>query len=233
MARFALIASRGGPPPPGPWACEANPAVSFSLGAGAEPEPPRWCADLPADLAQAQADLAVAEADLARQEAALSLVPTRMALLQATAGAASFSLAQMDPAEQELLTLVQLPATEMLPADHEAMLTRFRAFVAQVQEAASNLAVVETRVNGRLLARTRVGWTGDLHHLSQPGLPVAQVQLHQRTLGLALGSRRTLIHSFGIVLRGAAIAGAMASSPLGAAMALPAAWRFVQQLLRE
>jgi hypothetical protein len=52
-------------------------------------------------------------------------------------------------------------------------------------------------------------------------------------VGLALGSRAALLKTFGTVMRGAAIIAALTSSPVGAALALPAAWRFVEQLRDE
>ncbi|NTU81364.1 MAG: hypothetical protein HGA45_18630, partial [Chloroflexales bacterium] len=110
---------------------------------------------------------------------------------------------------------------------------RFRAFVAQVQDAVANFAVVETLVEGSLVARTSVSWTGDMRSLLRPALPTRHEGLHRRSLGLALRSRAALLKTFGTVMRGAALVAVMASSPVGAVTALPAAWKFVDQLLDE
>jgi hypothetical protein len=78
-----------------------------------------------------------------------------------------------------------------------------------------------------------VSWTGDVRSLIAAGLAPDQDALHRRSLALAMRSRAALLRTFAVVMRGATIVALMASSPLGAARALPAAWRFVDDLLRE
>ena len=242
MALFELIDPAGGPPPPGPWETRRAPAASFSAGAAPEAQATLWRVSLPADPAAAWAELRQAEASLARQEAAVADAPARLRRLAAGGGASSFSSAAPAGPEGRLLGLVSElrgegaasfslggGAESELPAIEE----RFRAFTQQVQDAVVHFAVVETSQERLLLARTSVGWAGDMRSLLAAGLPGEQAALHRRSLGLAMRSRAALLRSFASVMRGATIVALMVSSPLGAATALPAAWSFVNDLLRE
>jgi len=241
VALFEMIDSAGGPPPPGPWETRPAPAASFSAGAAPEAQATLWRVSLPADPAAAWAELRQAEAGLARQEAAVADAPARLRRL-AAGGGTSFSSAAPAGPEGRLLGLVSELRGEgaasfslggggerELPAIEE----RFRAFTQQVQDAVVHFAVVETSQERLLLARTSVGWAGDMRSLLAARLPGEQAALHRRSLGLAMRSRAALLRSFASVMRGATIVALMVSSPLGAATALPAAWSFVNDLLRE
>lgn len=258
MAVFELVASAGAPAPPGPWQVRQPPAEarSFGLGSAATPvDAPLWRVDLPVDLAAARAAFAVAETDLSLQEAVIAAAPARIGALAASGGAVSFSTRGMPAPERQLLALVSElrgeagafsagqaggpasagafsagQADRPTWAEAEA---RFRAFVAQVQDAVTNYAVVETLVEGRLICRSSVSWTGDIRSLLQVRLTARHEQLHRRSLALALRSRAALLTTFGAVMRGGAIVAMMASSPAGAVTALPAAWKFVDQLLDD
>lgn len=241
MARFEVIDPNDGPAPPGPWETRPAPAASFSSGESPEASAPVWRISLPADPAAAEAELRAAEAALARQEAAVAGAPRRLRSMAARGGAASFSTGGATPEARVMLLMTE-------PAERGAVSfgvggdeggevaeaqDRFKAFVQQVQDAVGNYAVVETRLERTLIARTSVSWTGDLRSLLAPGIPAEQEALHRRSLQLAMRSRASLLRTFAVVMRGAAIVALMASSPLGAARALPAAWRFVDDLLRE
>lgn len=251
MALFELVDSTGGPPPPGPWRVAPGGHEGLAFGAAAvAPASPVWRADLPDDRVAALAALAAAEADLRRQDAALDAAPGRMIAVAAPA-TASYGLrgqpAGLGAPDHWLRATVEgLRAGSGSPAGaasyglrddvtaawQEAE-ARFLSFAAQAREALSSLAVVETRVGGALVARTSVGWSGDFRTLLGGAPLYLDAALHRRTLGLALGSRAALLKMFGTVMRGAAIVAALTSSPVGAALALPAAWRFVEQVRDE
>jgi hypothetical protein len=237
MALFELIDPAGGPAPPGPW--EARPAPAASFGADEAGQAPVWRVSLPADPAAAWAELADAEAGLRAQEAAVAAAPQRLRTLVAQGAAASFGAAPAP--EGRLLALVgELRgdgAASFGAADGQGDLARiqerFRTFVGQVQDAAGSFAVVETRLAERLVARSSVGWTGDIRSLLGAGLSAHEGAVHRRSVALALRSRAALLRTFAAVVRGATIVALMVSSPAGAVAALPAAWRFVDDLLRE
>lgn len=235
MALFEVIDPNNGPAPPGPWETRAAPATSFSAG---EAQAPVWRVSLPADTNAASGALLAAETQLRRQEAAVDQAPVRLRVLAARGGAASFSTG--GGPETRLVALLNSGegrgAVSFGAGDDGGLAgaqQRFRAFVRQVQDAVGNFAVVETLVEQRLVARSAVSWTGDLRSLLGAELAPAQERLHQRSLGLAMRSRVALLRTFGIVVRGASIVALMATSPAGAIYALPAAWRFVDDLLRE
>jgi hypothetical protein len=238
MAPFELIDPAGGPAPPGPW--EAQPAPAASFGAADEVEQaPVWRVSLPADPVAAWAELAGAEAGLRAQEAAVATAPGRLRALAAQGGATSFGAAPA-PEARLLALLGELRgdgAASFGAAGEQGELARiqerFRAFVDQVQDAAGSFAVVETRLAERLVARSRVGWTGDMRSLLGAGLTAHEGAVHRRSVALALRSRAALLRTFAAVVRGATIVALMVSSPAGAVAALPAAWRFVDDLLRE
>lgn len=96
----------------------------------------------------------------------------------------------------------------------------------------THVAWVETRAGGRLLGQTVVGWTGTTRTLSSAGAAREPALLHQRNVHLALASRLGLLRTLVMVGRGAAIL-LSATSGLGAVASLPAAWKFVQQVLEE
>jgi hypothetical protein len=240
VAPFELLDPNGGPAPPGPWEARPAPAASFSAAAPEE-QAPLWRISLPADPAAAEEELRAAEAALRRQEDAVAGAPARLRALVARGRAASFSTAAPPAPEARVLALMdETPRAASFSAswaaddgDLAAAQERFQAFIQQVQDAVGNFAVVETRRGQALIARTAVNWTGDMRSLVGAGLSAEEEGLHRRSVNLALRSRAALLRTFAAVMRGAAIVALMASSPLGAARALPAAWRFVDDLLRE
>lgn len=242
MALFELIDQSGMTVGPGPWRVRPAGAASFAVPQGTEP---LWRAELPAGAAGLAA-LAIAEGELDRHEAALAATPGRIDALAAAGSAASFGAERLPAPERQLLAVLDElrggaagPSAASFGVRERAMPEwseaegRLRAFIAQVQEAVSSFAVVETRVEGLLVARTSVSWTGDVRSLLGGATLSGSAGLHQRTLRLALRSRATLLKTFGTVMRGAAIVAAMTGSPAGAVLALPAAWRFLEQLLGD
>jgi hypothetical protein len=243
MASFEVIEPvAGAPAPPGPWATRPAPPVSFSAGAAPEAGAPIWRVNLPSDPGEARAALADAGRVLRAQEAALDMATTRIRRL--ASGGASFAAGRTPAPELELMGLVgELRAAESgassfglretVSAGWQEAEEKFRAFAAQVQETLTSYAVVETQVESVLIGRTSVGWTGDVRSLLVATVGVEQADLHRGTLALALESRAAVLRTFATVMRGAAIVTTMISSPVGAVAAMPAAWKFVDQLLSD
>lgn len=243
MAIFELIEPvAGAPAPPGPWTTRPAPPVSFSAGAAPDAGSPVWRVRLPADLQEARAALDDAGRGLRAQQAALETATAR--IRQVASGGASFSTRGAPAPKRELIGLVgELRAGQSGASSfglREAVSNgwgeaaeKFRAFSAQVHETLTSYAVVETELNQVLIGRTSVGWTGDVRSLLVARLSVEEADLHRRTLALALELRAALLRAFTTVLRGAAIVATMISSPVGAITALPAAWKFVDQLLTD
>jgi hypothetical protein len=242
---FALIdAIPGAPAPPGPWTVRPAP-VSFRAGEADAPGQ-IWRADLLADPLAARVALGAAREQLRAHEAALATAEERLSRAVYTGVSFSTSAEQRGPERalqgmvQELRSEAAAPPggasftiRETAPPAWIAAEAQLRAFVAQAQETIAAYALVETRVAQALIGRTRVHWGGDVRSHLAANVSVVQAELHRRTLTLALRSRAALLRVFGIVLRGARIVAQMISSPVGTVTALPAAWNFVQEVLRE
>ena len=84
-----------------------------------------------------------------------------------------------------------------------------------------------------MLARTVVGWTGDLDTLWEQYLRPEQIDLHRRSLNLAITSRAAMLRTFIVTTQGAAKLSILLATPGGAILALPAAWKYVNQILAE
>jgi hypothetical protein len=84
-----------------------------------------------------------------------------------------------------------------------------------------------------LLGQTTVSWSGDVNTVWRVGLSPEDVKLHQRTLALALQSRDTLLQILVMATQFAVKLSVLLAMPGGAILALPAAWKFINQVLAE
>jgi hypothetical protein len=207
-----------------------------------------WRDNLPADSRQAHADLDRREAKLHATEKALVVAADRLNRFVARQAsgqvfdpsAAAGTLAQ--PEAELLGALSQLrerrPSASFGLGEHLAggwvqATQQFQVIVDQLQRFVAYYAWVETRVQDQLLAKTIVGWTGDVDITWRAELGAEQVQLHQRTLALALQSRDTLMRTFVMATQFAIKLSIFLSMPGGVILALPAAWQFLHQVLAE
>ena len=104
----------------------------------------------------------------------------------------------------------------------------FQAFLGRVRAFLSNYAVIETKSNGTLLARTCVGWSGDFTSWCREDLTDAQAIQHVYNMRVAVQRRRLLIQLLSIVIAAAADIGMRLGTPGGVLLALPAVWRFIR-----
>ncbi len=234
----------GGRPAPG--------GVAFDVSAAAAQEPV-WRVNLPADPDEAEAYLHGAEDGLETSQQALDAATERIdALVKRqtaqvafdTSAATAFAVgAEMDEAERALLGLLEEAETGRAPVSYglgdelagglKEATEQFQGFMERARQVVAYYAWVETRVQGQLLGRTSVGWTGNMHTAWQEGPDAAQMALHQRTLALSLASRETLVRTFVVVASGAAKLSVLLSAPGGALLAIPAAWKFINQVRDE
>ncbi|WP_129631552.1 hypothetical protein [Candidatus Oscillochloris fontis] len=242
MAIFEVIDPvLGATTPPGPWVTRPAPPVSFSVAAAPEEAGTVWRVNLPADLQAAQTVLDGADRSLHAQEVALSTATARIQHL--ARGGASFST-RMPAPEAELMGLMMearaaqsgassFGLRESVTAGWQEADQRFQAFSNQIQTTLTTYAVVETTIEQVVIGRSRVDLTGGIQSLFRNDFQPHEIDLHRRTLNVALASRAALLRTFTTVLRGATIVATMFSSPVGAITALPAAWKFVDQLLDD
>jgi hypothetical protein len=110
---------------------------------------------------------------------------------------------------------------------------QFQDFIARLGQAIGNFAWVETRVSGQLLARTSIGWKGDMDTTWQVQPKPEQFQQHKRTLQLALASRIMLLRTFTAVTTNAVKLSMLIAAPGGAVLALPTSLNLIHQIMNE
>jgi hypothetical protein len=234
----------GGEDPLGLWRVPSKDAVSFSAGAAALPEEPTWRIELPESPEQAQAILMdyIQASKLANQD--LTNVNRDLIHIGRTE-AVSFStsdplLAQKTELQGTLdafqspvsYSLFKRKDTEKEEEDQESH-QQWLAFVERVQQTVAHYARIETALAGREVGQTAVGWTGDFTTTWQPNVTLAMMRTHRQSVHLALDSRIALIRIVSIVATGAAGLAVKAAIPGGQVLLLPAAWRFVRDVLAE
>jgi hypothetical protein len=127
-------------------------------------------------------------------------------------------------------------AAEPVAGRVQAAQDGFEAFLRQFYRAVAHYAWVETAVEGRLVGRTRVSWLGDADTTWRTPVTADQIALHQRAVTLALNTRAAMMRVAVLVIQGARLLAqlpVMVASPIGIVMAIPAAWRFLDQVLAE
>jgi hypothetical protein len=223
-------------------------SVAFDAKGAAGADMPRWRANFPADPGEAFVELAGGEARLEAWRKALPLAADRLDTFVATraGGPAFVPSATKEPAarpEAELSALlaelqggaptVEFGLGEKFFGGWQQAAQQFQAFLKQLLRSVAHYAWVETSVQGRLLGRTTVGWTGAVQTVWREGLAAEKAAVHQRTLALALASRATVLRVLVVTLQGAVKLSVLLSTPGGVILALPAAWRFINQIVDE
>lgn len=224
--------------------------VSFAAGTEATSQMPFdtavWRANLPADLKLATAQLATGQASLTASQQAIREVPQRLeTLIQTSSAGRSFDISSKGQAftqpETELLAFmdalqggtVSFGLGDRLPGGWQQAIERFRTVMDRLLRSLIHYAWVETCVQEQCLARTAVGWTGDMNTIWHRRIKTEQGALHQQTLTLALQSRNTVVRTYILALQGAAKLSILLANPASAVLMLPAVWKFVNELLKE
>jgi hypothetical protein len=253
---FDAVVAQATPNVLGLWETTSTPAegaVSFAAPGAPAPEEnvPVWSVNISGDLRQAAADLdeGLARVDASRD--ALAAARTRLDALVAqppsTTGV-SFAVASAEPdlpaPEQELLKqlatmkgeeaavsygLFGLPSRDDLGAAEE----QFKAVMARIAQSLFYYALVETRVEARLMGRTSISWSADAKTLWQLDGRAEVFALHRRSLRLAVESRNAMLRMFMLTAQAAVKLSVLLATPGGQLLALPAAWKFINQVLAE
>lgn len=226
----------------------ASPGVAFALPGEEMPDVPIWRADLPEDMEQASSTLAGIEASLHRAQSALTTATDRIDLLvKRQTSPVSFGMEMRDDdlsqSEIDLLYLIQEAQFGKPPVSYglgdlarggwEKAVEQFQDFIGQVQRILSQYALVETHIAGQLMVRTSVSWMGDFETAWQVAADAKQMALHKRTLSTALAARSIMFRSVIVVATNASKLSVLLATPGGAILALPAAWKFINQIRAE
>jgi hypothetical protein len=97
----------------------------------------------------------------------------------------------------------------------------------------THFAWVETEIEGQLLGRSVVSWSGDLDTNWASSAAAEVYQLHQRSLNQALVTRNIALHAVTITTQSAVKLAVLLAAPGGALLALPVAWKFVKSILAD
>jgi len=231
------------------WSAAPPPAEAVSFEAGSMVEDtPVWRVDLPADLDAASAALAAGESQVEAAQRALDVAVERLGtFVSAQVAAPSFdasspAAALGDPEAEALALLNEIqtgtPAVsfglgEKIVAGLDTVAQQFQEFVDALLRNVGSYAWVETRIEGRLVCRTSIGWSGDAKNLWLGPADAQMLALHQRALSIAIESRNTFVKTFIVSAQSAVKLVTLLSVPGGAVLALPTAWRFISQVLAE
>ena len=230
------------------WATRVAPreALSFSADATRTDDATVWRVTLSGDARSAAQQLAHMETRLAASERALDDATTRMNALLASPATVSFDTMTWPTPERELLSALRADSRrsqpvsfgvgERLDAEWRQLTVQYQRVLTQLEQSVGHYAWVETDVGGQLVARTAIGWLGDMQTVWRDRCAAADRELHGRSLNVALTSRRALVRMVGVTARGAALLvslPALLTTPVGALIAVPTVWRFVSQVLVE
>jgi len=221
---------------------------SFAAGAPFEEEASVWRLELPGDPAAASAILRATEAQVSAAQQALDIAPRRLnhfvqGLRNTASGGISFdseAVQPLPPAESELLHWLgsagpgeaQFDVEEPSQAEAKRDGLQVQQALERLLQQVLNFAWVETRQDGRLLARSVVDWGGDTDTVWGVVLP-GEASLHRRSLALAVVSRAALLRLVVTIAQGAAKISLLLGTPGTTVLALPAAWKYVNRIISE
>ena len=211
-------------------------------------EAPVWRASFPADSRAIATYLGQAQRQLQTAEAALAATPARLdAFVARGLGGLAYTLPapgteRVRPEDDLSLLLAEFQGVEpmvnyglaeQVGGRWKQAVGAFQAFAARLQQMAVGLAWVETTVGGQLVGQTVVTWTGDVRTVVPTRIKPAQAKLHQRTLHLALVSRWMVLRISALTIASAVKLSALAATPGGVVLVIPAVLRFINQVRIE
>lgn len=235
--------------------------VHFGIGdepASPPPDVPVFRVNLPGSGESAGAAFDSSEAYFKQVNAALEDVPARLDALvsrmqarQAAGDSVSFDVASLEgePGPESDLLLLLEDASQPAAAEDEAGMVhfgieepisqawqearaRFDALMEQINREVLHFAWVETKVDGLVIARSEVDWSGDATTLWVENISEEQKTLHHRSLNMAARSRNMKLRLFVTVAGGAAKVTTLmaAGTPV---LALPAVYQYVLSIVKQ
>lgn len=198
-----------------------------------KPSAPDPLADALGPLAEPPVDLDAAERRAAAVEAALADATRRIDAAIVTAG--------QPPSRGEVFAMASADA--LLVSDLRQAQVGSRGVVDGLMSVATDVgsrleglldavrfaARIETRRGARIAAVSAIGWGGDSASVLDGGLDAAHLERHLRAIRVSLRARQVRVRFVGVVLGGAARVAAAFGG--GGLRALPAIYRFVEQVL--
>lgn len=239
MAEFILTGTTVADPL-GVWHTPVSAGTAFSQTT-AEPAEPRWTIRLEAEPAVATRALQAQQARLRQRQTELRTV--QHALDQAGepvsfAAAPGLDPALVEPGRELAATLARFRhplafggSEEPAPPAEQAAAREWSAFVTEAQRLLAHYTHVQTEQAGVAIGLTTVNWSGDFRTTWAMPVAPASRRLHVQAVETALASRAAWLQLIATVTGGAIGLAAKAALPGGAVLLLPAAWRFVRDVL--
>ncbi len=245
-----------GQDPFGIWEVAEAAPVAYSLGDAppAAPSELTWRVELPAAPPEAQGLLSARAADVQRGLADLASVQRSLETFsQVPSFAGEEEHATQKNALRDMLALHQPSEItayglgdwfkgkdkeaeereQQAQAEEREAQTQWDSFVQQVQQTFRDAVRIETVIAGRTVGVTRVSWGGDFATFWSADLSGGSRKMHAQSLRVALDSRTALLRVVGVVVGGAVGLAAKAGVPGGQVLLLPAAWKYVRDVLDE
>jgi hypothetical protein len=223
-------------------------ALSFDLQPSQEEEMVSWRMDLPGTLASARQMLEQSEQQLLESEkgieGALARVDTLVIqLANQDLGELSYQLAEVPNAEKELIDTLHFALAGAAGTSYDISdpsKTKwqeanklFESSIGRLNRLFNQYAAVETSIQGRLIGHTVVSWSGKYFTSWQIDADPNSLSLHQRSLKVAMASRRLFLTMFSVSAMSAARLSALLAIPGGALLTIPAIWKFVARIVSE
>jgi hypothetical protein len=226
-----------------PWGRIPPAQPSYSPGESMPDVEGMWRIVLPADEESARRQLHDAARELDRVVAALPLAEQRF---PAAMMPASFAAGDVGAAPEISLraALQEISGTSPVSRGGFGLGERLTPALEKAQKALSDAldylrrmvtgrSWVETRTEGVLIARTLLGRTGDQATAWRAGSIEHDAYLHAKAVAMAQRSRAALARTIALAIRGAGLIAPLLSGPVGFLVALPAAWKFFDDVVAE
>jgi hypothetical protein len=222
--------------------------VSFDATAPSDLDTIVWKLDLPEDNPTKDRELKHLEEEIRSTRKALERIPLEIERLgyrrsQATSGELSFRSEQVTASEAEFFYLLEsissangglsFDLSGKSRLDWQKAAEEFEDALTRTKTMLTKFALVETSIQGELIGRTVVSWSGKTESSWLSARGPEQVHLHQRSLRAALASRFLLLNMLVITAQSAARLSALLAIPGGVVMALPAVWKYITRLIDE
>jgi hypothetical protein len=222
--------------------------VSFDLSPSQESELVTWRMDLPGSLASAGKMLEQSEQQILVSERAIENIPIQIdalanQLINQNLGDLSFQFADVSSAEGELIDLLNLASPDIARVNFDVASRSssnwqeanklFESSLDRLNRLFTQFAAVETSMQGRLIGHTVVSWSGKYLTSWQIDVDTNSMSLHQRSLRVAMASRRLFLNMFSASAVSAAKLSALLAIPGGALLTIPAIWKFVTRIISE
>ncbi|MDM8520384.1 hypothetical protein QUF64_10080 [Anaerolineales bacterium HSG6] len=221
-------------------------AVSFSVGDDDAPDEDEvvWSVSLPDDPILAQASLNQQLHLMQSNRSAMAQAKETMQILTPRPVEDSVSFSVGDEAESPEMALqrnmARLQGHDVVSFgvndeedDWSGTVDNFQKFMTQLFRLMKPSLQTETKIGQVLMAQSVVSLTGDINTTWYRGTTVSHTKLHNKTLSLSMASRTAMLQLVAQITAGATVLAVKFNLPGGQLAALPAAWKYIQDVMKQ